>query len=148
MTFLGRPAQGGEERGFVNALLQGQSEEQVLSILLGSSEFYNRAQTLASADSPDGNYVEALYRLLLGRPTGPGEAAGWLNALPQLGRGGVALAIEGSAEYRTDVVVDYYETLLHRLPDAAGVSGWIFSNLDLSTVRVGIESGREFLANG
>ena len=134
--------------GFVNALLQGQSEERVLSILLGSSEFYNRAETLASTGSPDGNYVEALYQLLLGRMAGPGEAAGWVNALPQLGRAGVALAIEGSVEYRTDVVEGYYANLLHRPADTAGLDGWVFSDLDLSGIRVGIESSPEFFANG
>src|SRR5262249_4002634 len=66
-AFLGRPAQGGEEQGWVNALLAGRPEEQVLSGILASPELYARAQTMGFGDTADGNYVRALYRLLLGR---------------------------------------------------------------------------------
>jgi hypothetical protein len=41
----------------------------------------------------DRNYVQALYQALLGRTAGSAEVAGWVNALPQLGRQGVALAM-------------------------------------------------------
>ncbi len=44
LTYLGRAAQGGEENGWVGLLSQGQSEEQVLSQILASQEFYNRAR--------------------------------------------------------------------------------------------------------
>ena len=41
-TYLGREAVGGEEQGFVNELLAGQTEEQVSRQLLAAAEFYNR----------------------------------------------------------------------------------------------------------
>ncbi len=44
MTYLGRAAQGGEELFWVGELLQGATEEQVLSQILGSAEFFNRAK--------------------------------------------------------------------------------------------------------
>src|SRR5262249_37718585 len=47
VAFLGRQAQGGEEQGWVKLLRSGQSEEQVLSQMLGdptNNEFYKRAQ--------------------------------------------------------------------------------------------------------
>src|SRR5262249_30653423 len=59
-TFLGRPAQGNEEQGWVNLLLAGLTEERVLSIILGSpglggdphGEFYQHAQTLIPSGTP------------------------------------------------------------------------------------------------
>ena len=32
--------------------------------------------------------------------------------------------------------------------DTAGLNGWVFSNLHLSSIRVDIESSPEFFANG
>src|SRR5262249_25523105 len=49
IAYLGRQANGTEEQPFVNLLHAGQSEEQVLSLLLGAQGFYNRAQTLVSS---------------------------------------------------------------------------------------------------
>ena len=72
------------------------------------------------------------------------EIAEWVNVLPMLGPSGVAQNIQSSSEYRTDVVTTYYNDLLSRPPDAAGLSGWVFSNLDLRTVRVGFEGSLEY----
>ena len=57
-TFLGRAPRNGEENGFAN-LLATKTEEQVLSQILASNEFYARAQTLISSGTPDQRYVEA-----------------------------------------------------------------------------------------
>ncbi len=53
-----------------------------------------------------------------------------------------------SAEYRTDVVTGYYKTLLHRVPDAAGLSFGASSALDLDDIRSGIEGTPEFFTVG
>ena len=150
VTFLGRQANGTEELGWVNLLVQGKTEEVVLGDILGDPghEFYNRTQTSASTGDPNQNYVEGLYQLLLGRTAGAAEVGVWVNALPELGLQGVAEGIEASIEYRTDVVEDYYAALLHRPADAADLNGWVFSDLDLSSIRVDIESGPEFFSNG
>src|SRR5262249_4036705 len=66
-TYLGRAADGTEELGWVAQLAAGQSEEQVLSRILGSTEFSDRAQTLVSGATPDQRYVQALYSVLLDR---------------------------------------------------------------------------------
>src|SRR5207302_855887 len=92
VAFLGRAADGIEEQGFVNLLLAGQTDEQVLSLILGSAEFYDRAQALSSSGTADERYVQALYQLLLNRTGGAVEVAGWVGALPQNGRPAVALA--------------------------------------------------------
>ena len=57
------------------ALLSGQTEEQVLSILLGSQEFFNRAQTLAGSGTADERFVKALYQLLFNRTPGANEVS-------------------------------------------------------------------------
>jgi hypothetical protein len=147
-TYLGRPANGTEELGWVGLLQAGQSEEQVLSGILSSHEFYDRAQRMGFAGTAEQNYVRALYQVLLGRPAGDAEVAAWVNALPQLGTQGVALGLLQSQEYRTDQVEGYYNTLLHRPSDPAGRNNWVMSNLDMRTVRLGFEASTEFFANG
>jgi hypothetical protein len=147
-TYLGRTAQGGEEQGWVSLLLQGATEEHVLSGILGSDELFDRAQTLGGPATPDERFVQALYQLALGRPGSAAEVAGWVNVLPQLGRPGVALGFLASAEYRAVLFTAYYQGLLHRPPDADGLSGWVDSALDASGVRVGFEASPEFFAVG
>jgi titin len=146
-TFLGRQAQGGEELGWVG-LLAGQTEEQVLSRILGSDEFYNRAQALGFGDVPDGNYVRLLYQVLLHRAGGSGEVAGWAGAVPGLDRQGVALALLQSMEQRTDLFEGYYNALLHRPDDPIGLDGWWTSTVDAHTARLLFESGDEFFTGG
>jgi hypothetical protein len=147
-TYLGRPAAGGEELGWVGLLFQGQSEEQVLSQILASPEFYNRAQTLGHFGSADQNYVQALYRVLLGRTASDAEAASWVVTLPQQGRQGVALGFLTSVEYRTDLVQSYYNVLLHRPPDAPGLAFWVGIGEDGLDTRIGFEASPEFFTNG
>jgi len=53
VTFLGRQADGSEEQGWVTLLQLGLSEEQVLSQILGSQEFFNRAQALIPSGAPN-----------------------------------------------------------------------------------------------
>jgi hypothetical protein len=96
----------------------------------------------------DQNYVQALYQLLLGRQGGDAEVAGWVGALPQLGTQGVALGFLQSQEFRTDQFEGYYNALLHRPDDPAGLNGWVMSNLDMHAVRLGFEASPEFFANG
>jgi hypothetical protein len=92
--------------------------------------------------------VQALYQLLLRRKGSDFEVAGWIHALPALGRQGVALGFLHSTEYRTDLFQQYYNDLLHRPADAAGINGWVSSGLDSSSVRIGFEASSEFFTNG
>ncbi len=146
--FLGRPAAGGEEQSWVNGLLAGSREEDMLAGILGSPEFYQRAQTLVSGGSADQRFVQTLYQLLLYRTASPGEVAGFVSALPASGRTGVALAFLQSAEFRADLIEGYYNGLLHRSSDAMSLSAWVNSGLDLSTVRADFETTPEFMSNG
>jgi uncharacterized protein YkwD len=149
-TYLGRTPGNGEEQGWVAGLMQGAREEDVLTGLLGSDEFFNRANTVNASGKASENYIQSLYTVLLHRSASAGEMAGWLAALPGSGRANVVMGFLQSAEYRGDVVGTYYTGLLHRkvAPTAGEVNIWVFSGLDFMSMRVGFESSREFMLNG
>jgi hypothetical protein len=157
LTYLGRAAGGGEEQGHVNALLAGASEEQVLGYILGSPEFFARAQTLIGSGAPQERfvqalYMQALYTVLLDRTASAGEVAAFVADLSGgATRAQVALGILQSQEFRTDVVLLYYRTLLHRTAGATSateINTYVFSGLDLFQIRVLFESSAEFFTNG
>jgi hypothetical protein len=143
--FLGRPAQSGEEQGWVALLLRGATEEQVLSGILGSVEFASRANTLFTTGSANERLVRALYSLLLNRSASSAEVSGWVNLLPRVGGSGVALGFLTSQEFRTDTVSGFYTALLNRDADLAGLLGWVNSNVDLTSIRAAIEGSPEFI---
>jgi virginiamycin B lyase len=146
-AYLGRPPVGGEEKAWVNMLLQGNSEEFVLSQILASGEFQLRASSLfPTAGTPQDQFVVALYSLLLRRNAAPSEITFWVRLLPRIGPAGVATGILTSTEYRAKTVTNYYETLLKRTIDPAPVevAGWVFSSYDISSIRILIESSAEY----
>src|SRR5262249_27047202 len=124
VVFLGRAALPGEESGWVALFLRGQTEEQVLAAFLSTADFYDRAGTLTRGGSGDERFVRALYRLLFERVPSDAELAGWLAALPRLGRGGVASLLLASTEYRTRQIDAYYRDLLQRPPEPAELATW------------------------
>jgi len=120
----------------------------VLSGILASTEFYNRAQTLVPSGSADQRYVAALYQLVLSRAGDPAAVASWAALVPSQGRQAVASDFLTSPEYRGDQIGTYYAGLLHRTPSPADVNGWVFSNLDLGAVSIDFEASPEFFMNG
>jgi hypothetical protein len=145
--YLGRQAGNGEQQGWVNALTNGASEEQVQAGILASDEFYNRSSVLVTAGTPDGRFVQSLYQLLLGRVAVNVDVSAWASAIRTIGRTKVALAFLRSPEYRRDQVGLYYAELLQRksAPTPGEVDAWALSGLDLSEVRVALESSVEYL---
>jgi streptogramin lyase len=151
LHFLGRPALNGEEQGFVQLLLHGSSESQVLNQILGSPEYFNHAPVAASVGGPPTNqtFVEALYSQLLQRTASANEVSAWVGAIPTLSLPGVTQQFLGSLEYRTDVVDAYYTGLLHRdTAPAADVAAWLNSGMSLGQIRLAFEACMEFFANG
>jgi streptogramin lyase len=151
--YLGRttPPSDSEIQGFVNALQAGESDEQVLALILSSNEFYNYANnSLVSTGTPDERFISALYLLLLNRTPSATELQSWVSQLPALGRQGIASTFLTSAEYRGDVIRGYYSMLLHRSaqPSAAEVDGWVSSGLSLEQIRIDFEMSLEFYQNG
>jgi len=53
-----------------------------------------------------------------------------------------------SAEFRTDMVLALYNTVLQRDAESAGLSAWVSSGTDLRHIRERIESSAEAFANG
>jgi hypothetical protein len=68
--FLGRPADPAAE-AWVQALRNGQQPEQVLSGILGSDEYYNRA------GGTPGAFVQRMYEEVAGRRPTPREMDYW-----------------------------------------------------------------------
>jgi hypothetical protein len=156
VNFLGRQAQGGEEQPFVAMLLAGQTEEQALSVLLGSEEFFGRSQVLTTSGTPQERYTQTLYQLLLNRPAGADEVAGWVAVLSAgLSRQQMALYFLQSQEFHTDQFQGYYMVLLHRLPsidptseEQSFITSLLLANMDVHAARNVFESSSEFFTNG
>jgi hypothetical protein len=147
VNYLGRRPQNGEEMSWVSQLQQGQVPFQVLSQILGSSEFFqDSAQIVGVPAASSQTFVQALYQLSLHRQGSPDEIAGWVNQLPAIGAAGVAAGILSSTEVRNEVVVDDYTTLLQRQPSDAEVQGLVTSGLTLADIRIAIQSSAEFMA--
>jgi hypothetical protein len=132
---LGRLPADGEEQGWVDLLLSGKTEEEVLSGFLGTAEFAARADTLAAAGTSDERFVQAAYRLLLLREPTDAELAGWLGALPSLGRTGVASFLLRSVEYRGLQITSFHAEVAGRPATEAEVADWAASPFDLLTIR-------------
>jgi hypothetical protein len=147
VTYLGRPAQGGEEMGFLSSLLAGASQEQVLGVLLGSPEFTSHAQGLSTSDSPQNRVVQTLDQFLLSRAPSSTELAAQLDGLASMGQQELALLLLQGPEYRSNVISRYYSDLLHRPADTAGLAGWVSSGPDLTSVRVGFYTSPEFYSD-
>jgi hypothetical protein len=146
-TYLGRPPSVKELNRDARAL-GSKTQEQVLKGIVGSSEFYSLAQGMGFGGTPDENYVRALYKVLLGRTASSTEVADQVAELQRVGQQQLALNFLQSPEYRTDVVKAYYTNLLHRPGSQAEVNGWVYSDLDLLRIRMGIENTADFFRHG
>jgi hypothetical protein len=118
-AYLHRLPDAGGLSAFSAALENGASEDSVQAGILGSREFY-----IISGNTPSG-FVNALYQDILGRTPSTTEAAGWVNLASTGQNMTVVNGLLSSAEARTVEVTDYYQTLLRRNPDAAGLSNFV-----------------------
>jgi hypothetical protein len=148
-TYLGRSAVNGEEQGHVHALLAGASEEVVLSGILGSPEFFARAEALITTGTAQERFVQALYRVLFNRTASASEVAGHVAELNAgASQAQVAQLFLTSPEARTLLTGSYYSLLLHRTASTAEINGWVNSPLNAFQIRVAFESSPEFFTNG
>jgi Domain of unknown function (DUF4214) len=144
LTFLGRPADAAGEAIFVNALLNGATEVDVIRALVTSPEYSQIHQS-------DVSFVTGLYTQILGRaPDAAGEAA-WEQALQNgTSRATVANAFLTSAEADLRVIDEFYTLFLNRPADAAGAQAWLSLMLsgqaNFETVGVAILSSAEYFA--
>ncbi len=145
-ALLGRPADGGEEQGWVAALLGGQSEEQFLEAFLATAEFGRRADTLVTSGTTDERYLGALHLALLQRPATADELSAWLAALPELGREGVVACLVRSNEFRALSVQGFYLEVYGQAADPADAAQWAASPLHLLAVRDALASRPDLFA--
>jgi subtilisin-like proprotein convertase family protein len=148
-TYLGRTPQNGEEVGFALAMVNGATEEQILTTILGSPEYFNHSATIPGVGGgPPSNttFIRAFYAQLLQRTPTQAEINGWLGLVPSLGRNGVAAAFLGSAEYRGIVVRNFYSIILRRssAPSQAEINFWVGSRVDFLSMEILFEASTEF----
>jgi hypothetical protein len=151
-AFLGRNATAVDITVPVNSLKQGGTEEQVLSGILGTPEFFQRAQLLVTTGTANERFVQALFLLLLNRMGTPAEVTAEANMLATISRQQLALDFMTmgtlGTEFRTDLVDAYYEVLLHRIADSGGLNGWVNSGSSAGAIRIGFDSSQEFFLVG
>ena len=150
LKFLNRPADLGGETGWTVFIQHGGTAEQVMANFLSSPEYYDHATALSGSPNPDANFIQTMYLQLLGRPASGSDISSWLGKLPALGRNGVAAAVLGSPEARTDQVLQFYITLLHRTsrPGAGELAFWVNSSLDFLGMEVQFAASQEFYSKG
>jgi large repetitive protein len=147
-TYLGRTPSNAEVLPYVNTMMAGATEEQMLAGILGSPEYTNHVATLPgfTGGPSDSNFIRGLYVQLLNRTPNQSEINGWLNVLPTLGHTTVATLFLTSAEYRSDVVNNFYSVILRRSspPAAFEVNFWVNSGIDFLTMKIDFEASPEF----
>jgi hypothetical protein len=140
---LGRDAGADEAAGWVSVLQHGQTLESVTGQIIGSAEYQGQLVD-------DTAFVRSLFRNLLQREGSASDIAGWVSALPALGRAGVTQDFLTSLEFRQDVIGEDYAGLLHRVapPAAVEVNGWLASGLDALSLDVVFATSPEYQLNG
>jgi hypothetical protein len=91
--------------------MSGVSDEAVIAALIGSAEY----QTAWHITTP-AELIDQMFHDLLGRSPTTTESAYWLEALSSSNATTVALEIESSTEYRSDLITQLYQDDLNRTP--------------------------------
>jgi hypothetical protein len=119
--YLGRPADSGGTQFWLGKIHAGLTDAELAASLASSPEFY-----LTAGGGTNLGFVDALYRVVLGRtPDSAGETF-WVNKLA----GGattysVALGFVTSGEDNVDFIQQTYLTLLQRSPSPAELNQWL-----------------------
>lgn len=119
-TYLGRAADGGGLNFWVGAMSRGVRDEDVLSGIVASNEFFQKNGATSE------RYVRAMYARVLQRsiPPSQGEIDYWVSQLAistrtaVQARAEVALTFQFSDEFRAIVVNLTYQRYLNRAPNS------------------------------
>jgi streptogramin lyase len=146
--YLGRAADLAGETGSVAYLQRGGTREGLVTALVGSAEYINRAT--AGSANPAASYIGALYHDLLGRTASAAETAFWQNILAATGRAAVAADLVNALEAREHVIASYYSTILDRTsaPSPAELAAWAGMPLNLYDIELLFETSPEYVVNG
>lgn len=118
-TYLGRAADAGGMFFWQQAFAAGLTDEQFMASIIGSQEYYARN----GSTSP--TFVQGLYHDLLGRSPDSQQAIDfWVSqvAMSTQGRPNVALEIQQSSEFQTDLIHRWYQLYDGRAPSGSELS--------------------------
>jgi hypothetical protein len=140
---LGRTPAAPEVSYWLNTLQQGLPEQQMTTLFLASSEYYQN-----HGNTPTG-WVDAVYQDELGRAADPAGEAYWVAGLQQgMPRQAAAAALVSSPEALANVVNAAYVNVLGRAPDPQGLAYWtgsLISGLTPSQLKAVLASSAEFI---
>jgi hypothetical protein len=146
---LNRDADAQGLQGFVNALMNGEREEDIIAAILASPEFLQRAESLFPTVSASEAYVDALYQLVLNRLPTMQESSGFIaflqaNNTSTAARFEVAEGFVESQEFRNQDIMALFANLLNRRADMGGFSAFSASTVGLEGIRDAFEASAEF----
>src|SRR5439155_8765760 len=129
-TYLRRSPSAAEYAGRVAQLAAGTTDEQIISSLVSSPEYFQKPQLGASDNS---KWLNQAYRDILGRDRDTAGSQGFLNGLNNgtLTRMQVSDALLASEEYHRRLINQLFTSYLGRLPTPAETT----SNLNAIAAR-------------
>jgi hypothetical protein len=92
-------------------MINGATDEEVIAALVGSSEY----QAVWDITTPAA-LIDHMYHDLLGRSPTRADSTQWQNVLASSNAMTVALDIESSTEYRSDLIAQLYQDDLDSYP--------------------------------
>jgi photosystem II stability/assembly factor-like uncharacterized protein len=122
-TYLRRSPSTAETAAAVAQLASGTTDEQLISSLVSSVEYFQNPNLGGSDNS---KWLNQAYRDILGRARDTASSQGFLNGLNNgtLTRSQVADALLTSAEYRQRLVGQFFSTYLGRAPAPAETTNY------------------------
>jgi len=106
------------EASLLTIFLQSNTLPQGRASILGSAEYFS-----SQAGSTNAGFLSALYQDLLNRPIDPTASTFYQSQLTGgATRTDIALSVQNSDEWRTDIVTNYYQQFLHHAPDNSGLT--------------------------
>ncbi|HEV3342745.1 MAG TPA: DUF4214 domain-containing protein [Pirellulales bacterium] len=129
LTLLGRAADAAGVQFWTQRMQAGLTDQQLEGQFAASDEFFNTA----GGNVNQVNWIDAVYKLLLGRAADPAGEKYWNGQLTSLlategatdARLQVALGIAGSQENNTNLINDDYLHYLGRAADPGGLAYWL-----------------------
>src|SRR5205807_1248068 len=112
--FLGRGTTSADSR-WVSALDRGATMEQVIIGIVVTPEFRSRANTLFN-DTPQGNYIRALFRLVMNREAPDSVVPTFTRELSRVGYAAMAQRFVASQEFRHNTVRTFLGLVPSPLP--------------------------------
>ncbi|HVA50216.1 MAG TPA: DUF4214 domain-containing protein [Pirellulales bacterium] len=120
LKLLGRPADAAGVTYWTGQMDAGVTDQELEADLVSSAEFYNNAGGTNLA------WIDAVYKLLLGRPADANGESFWTSQFAAgLTLNGAAQGIAGSQENNTQLINDDYFHYLGRPADTGGLNYWL-----------------------